>query len=1246
MVDKKTKNKDPKISVVMVTLDSNLAGVIAGAEARLQKVIPGLTFDVFAASDWSRHPARLEDCKAAIASADFILCSMLFIEDQIKAIHPALMARRDECDAIVGVLSATEIVKLTRLGKFDMEKPESGPMAMLKKLRGASNKSKSGEKQMKMLRRLPKILKYIPGTAQDVRSYFLAMQYWLAGSEDNISNLVAYLIDKYADGPRASLKGALTVEQPVEYPDLGVYHPRMAPFMSEDASTLPLARSKKPTVGLLILRSYLLSGDTAHYDGVINALEAKGLRVIPAFAGGLDARSAIEKFHMKDGKPIIDGLLSLTGFSLVGGPAYNDSEAAAKILGDLDVPYLAAQALEFQTLNEWGAGDRGLSPVEATIMVAIPELDGATNPTIYGGRTGVGICSGCDRHCDFQVAGDRSMHSCSERTDMLAARVAKMVTLKTSKSNDRKLAITLFNFPPNSGGVGTAANLAVYESLFNTLNRLKDEGYQLTVPESVDALKAMILEGNTQKYCSDANVAALVNRDVHVAREVRLAEIEQAWGPAPGRIQSDGRDIQIFGVDLGNVFIGIQPAFGYEGDPMRLLFEGGFAPTHAFAAFYRYLREDFGADAVLHFGTHGALEFMPGKQTGMSGDCWSDYLIGDLPNIYFYAANNPSEGTIAKRRSAATIVTYLTPSVTNAGLYSDLIDLKQTIERWRQTPPDEVEKRISLSEAIAGLAATMNIIDADLTILDDAGVERVRREVIDTETALIPHGLHVAGSQPSLEEQTETLRSIADASINEDAPRLPDEAIHDLVSGLSVQKIIKDHDLTEHAGTVQRLADTLEAMLGTAEMDGLIHALEGGFIAPVAGGDLLRNPEMLPTGRNIHGFDPYRLPSAFAVIDGTKQAELLLKRHCAEGESLPETVAMVLWGTDNLKSEGAQVAQALALVGAKPHFDGYGRLSGADLIPLEELGRPRIDVVATLSGIFRDLLPMQTHMLAKAFFAAASADEPVEQNFVRKHALAYMAEHDCNMETASLRVFSNADGAYGANVNQMIDAGCWDEEDDLADAYEKRKCFAYGVSGEPVAQGALLKSILKDVDMSYQNLESVELGITTIDHYFDTLGGIGRAVKRAKGKDAPVYISDQTRGDGVVRTLNEQVALETRTRTLNPKWYEGMLKHGYEGVRQIEANVTNTMGWSATTGQVDPWVYQKIGETFVLDDKMRRRLSELNPKSSARLANRLLEASDRNFWQPDSETLEALRRAGDELEDRVEGLPFQEGVAA
>jgi magnesium chelatase subunit H len=295
----------------------------------------------------------------------------------------------------------------------------------------------------------------------------------------------------------------------------------------------------------------------------------------------------------------------------------------------------------------------------------------------------------------------------------------------------------------------------------------------------------------------------------------------------------------------------------------------------------------------------------------------------------------------------------------------------------------------------------------------------------------------------------------------------------------------------------------------------------------------------------------------------------------------------------------------------------------------------------TLSGIFRDLLPLQTKLLAEAALRAAQADEPLEMNFIRAHALKYAEDMGVDLETAALRVFSNAEGAYGSNVNQLVDSSAFGDEDELADAYEARKSFAYGVNGKAAQNADLLQKALKDVDIAYQNLESVELGVTTVDHYFDTLGGISRAVKRAKGRDVAIYISDQTRGSGKIRSLADQVALETRSRSLNPKFYEALLSHGPEGVKQIEMHVTNTMGWSATTGQVEPWVYQRISETFVLDEDMRNRLAALNPVASSRMANRLLEASDRAYWQPDEATLAALQSAADYLEDQMEGIAAQ-----
>jgi magnesium chelatase subunit H len=1252
----------PGIRVALITMDSHLVSATERAKRRLVADMPGLQLTLHTAADWASKPEALQHCIDEIARADIIVVTMLFMEEHFLPILPALAARRAACDAMVCAMSAREVVKLTRMGRFDMDKPASGPLSLLKRLRGSKGPpSSGGAQQMKLLRRIPQLLRFVPGTAQDVRAYFLTLQYWLGGSEPNMFNMIRFLVDRYAAGPRQALRGSSPAAAPIDYPEIGCYHPRARPAIAENDAALPAGATSpavKGRVGLILLRSYLLAGNTAHYDGVIAALEVQGLQVVPVFAAGLDARPAIERFFIRDGRCNIDALVSLTGFSLVGGPAYNDAKAAEDILSKLDVPYVAAHPVEFQTIEQWGASERGLLPVESTIMVAIPELDGATVPMVYGGRAGApgSICQGCHKACTFADASSaQDMQICSERTAALAARVGKLVALRRAQRNERRVAIVLFNFPPNAGNTGTAAHLAVFESVYETLRAMQAEGYRVELPQDVDQLREAILQGNARKFGSDANVHARVPVADYVRREPWLKAIESQWGPAPGRQLSDGQSIHILGAQFGNVLVAVQPSMGYEGDPMRLLFERGFAPTHAFSAFYRYLREDFRAHAVLHFGTHGALEFMPGKQTGLSGGCWPERLLGDLPNFYLYASNNPSEGTIAKRRASATLISYLTPPVAKAGLYRGLLDLKASIERYRQSDATTSDaERADLEQLIRLQAAQLDLVKPaeDGAQAAPPSVDALRIAVQELEEAMIPHGLHVVGQAPDAQQRADLLAAMAESMEGSARPSITRRQIAALVQGVSAEDIwlessvgLNGTDREALKAALMSLENSNRLLSGNGELEGILHALDARYVRPAPGGDLLRTPDVLPGGRNLHGFDPFRIPSIFAVREGQRLARLLLDRHQHDHGALPESVAMVLWGTDNLKSEGSPLAQALALIGALPRFDSYGRLAGAVLRPLAELGRPRIDVVMTLSGIFRDLLPLQTRLLAEAAYLAASADEPSELNFVRKHALAYQREHGCDLETAALRVFGNAEGAYGSNVNHLIDNGRWSDEDELAELYSRRKGYAYGRNGRPAKQAALLNAVLGDVELTYQNLDSVELGVTTVDTYFDTLGGITRAVRRAKhGAAPPVYIGDQTYGEAKVRTLSEQVALETRTRMLNPKWYEGMLRHGYEGVRQIEVHITNTMGWSATTGQVQPWVYQQLTQTFVLDPVMRERLSRLNPAASAKVANRLLEASQRKYWKPDEQVLQALHHAADELEDRLEGI--YEGATA
>ncbi|MDQ8145303.1 MAG: cobaltochelatase subunit CobN [Gemmatimonadota bacterium] len=1193
------------VRVTILTLDAHFAEAFVGARRRLARELPGLTLTMHVAAEYADDAALVAAACADIAAADIIIAGQLFTEESAGPVKDAIAARRAHCDAVCAMLCVNEVVKSTRLGKYSMADEDRStsawsPMALLKKLRGERTEGRSaGERQLAALKRLPKLLRFIPGTAQDVRSWFLAMQYWLAGSEENLANLVRMLVNRYAAGPRATLRGALTVGEPVEYPEVGCYHPTLPGLgLTEDVRALPRA-GKAGRVGVLLGRSYLLAGNTAHYDAVIRALEGQGLSVVPAFASGLDARAAITRYFMSDagrgtGQPAatIDALVSLTGFSLVGGPAYNDADAAQAVLAALDVPYLSLQTLEFQSVAEWEQDPRGLNALQATLQVAIPEIDGAIGPLVYGGKG----TAGSD--------GVSPSEPIPGRIALLATRVAKLARLRRTPRGERKVGIVLFNFPPNAGNTGSAAYLAVFESLFNVLHALRREGYDVDVPASVDALRTAVTEGNATLLGAPANVHARVSAESHVARTPHLAELEAVWGPAPGRQLTDGRDLFVLGAQFGQVFVGVQPAFGWEGDPMRLLFQGNFAPTHAFAAFYQWMREDFGADVVLHFGTHGALEFMPGKQVGLTDACWPDRLIGDLPNVYLYASNNSSEGTLAKRRGGATLVTYLTPPIAQAGLYKDLAALKASLDSARAAGAEDPQ----LIGLVQEQAAALDLCAAAPRWVGEATTEiaAVRSRLLELEYALIPLGLHVVGEGMPEAARADTIRAIQ-ASMPE--PMTDDEAAQ------LDRLLAEDH-----------------------EIPGILRALDGRYLPPAPGGDLVRTPKVAPTGRNMYGFDPYKVPSAYALLDGRTRADALLSRHLADGHAYPETVAFVLWGTDNMKTEGAPIAQVLALMGAVPRFDAVGRLAGARLLPLETLGRPRIDVVCTLSGIFRDLLPLQVKLIAEAAWLAAQADEPEDRNFIRKHALAHQAALGCDLETAALRVFSNADGAYGSNVNLLVDTGQWESEDELAEQFVRRKSHAYGVRPGARPMPELMQRALGGADIAFQNLDSVELGATDIDQYVESLGGMNRVITRAKGCDVPVYLGDHTGKEGRVRTLGEQVALETRTRMLNPKWYEAQLAQGYEGARNIAGHVATTLGWSATAGQVPEWVYTDITTTFVLDPAMRDRLAQANANAAAGMAKRLMEAHDRGYWQPSEDVLAQLREASEELEDRLEGV--------
>ncbi len=564
-------------------------------------------------------------------------------------------------------------------------------------------------------------------------------------------------------------------------------------------------------------------------------------------------------------------------------------------------------------------------------------------------------------------------------------------------------------------------------------------------------------------------------------------------------------------------------------------------------------------------------------------------------------------------------------------------------------------------------------------------VARLYEQLLEIEERLIPTGLHVFGRAPEERSHADMLRMVASFTREElgaraltdliaEALRLGDyqsllktsfDNADSLRAREHVDAIVRDSIKVFLERGVDRAAEWLEqnakvsaqssrpmfALLENisrelktnVELDALSRALRGEYIEPGPGADIVQNPEILPTGRNTHAVNPYLVPSKIAFARAEHVVNRLLERHLAEHGRYPRAMALVLWGLDNIKTQGEGVAQALWLLGVRPVRDSLNRATDVEPIPLERLKRPRIDVVMTLSGIFRDLFGATMGLLDKAVRCVANLDEPPEQNFLRKNVLEQVREENCSLDEASMRLFSNAPGNYGTNVNFVVMDSEWERGETLGDLFVTRKCFAYGrdAAGRNLegreARFAMDRALAR-VEAAHQTIDSFEIGITDVDHYFEYLGGVAKAVeKRAQNRPA-IYLSDSLSRETKVRSLEETVRLETRAKTLNPKWYEGMLKHGFRGVAEIESHVANTFGWSATADAVDDWVYTEVAKTFVLDEEMLERLRSLNPHSVHSLVGRLLEAEARGFWKAEPEIIEELREIFSELEDRIEGV--------
>ncbi|MEI6692585.1 MAG: magnesium chelatase subunit H [Chlorobium sp.] len=1225
------------------------------------------------------------EAAAAIQEADCVFMSMINFKEQIDWFK--LQLDQSTNDKTVFVFeSMPEAMALTKVGGYSVGDGKAGMPDIVKKVAKMLVKGRDEDAlygYMKLMKIMRTILPLVPNKAKDFKNWLLVYSYWMQPTAENIANMFRLILREY-------FNEILTVGAIVDVPNMGLYHPD-APAYFKDVKSYKAWMKKRginidkgEAVGLLFFRKHLLQEKT-YIDNTIRVFEKRGIHLYPAFVMGVEGHVLVRDWLVKEN---IGLLVNMMGFGLVGGPAGSTkpgtaAEARHEIMTKLDVPYIVAQPLLTQGFESWH--ELGVSPMQITFTYAIPEMDGAICPIILG------------------ALQDGKIETVPERIERLAGLVSQWLRLRTTANRDKKVALIVYDYPPGLGKKASAALLDVPRTLLATLQRLKKEGYTVgQLPETSDALFHALDRATDHQIQQNQPDALKVSYETFkgLTSSRERERIEDRWQKFPGEIVPMGeQDVFVGGIKYGNIFIGVQPRIGMQGDPMRLLFDKENTPHHQYIAFYRWISREFQAHAMVHVGMHGSVEWMPGLQTGLTGDCWPDALLGEVPHFYIYPVNNPSESTIAKRRGLATMVSHVVPPLSRAGLYKELPALKELLvdvrERNLAGNFDGKGDGTGIEEAVMQKAELLNLTDDCPRPENEEFIDYVSRLYIyisELENRLISNSLHVFGEASPLESQiitiTETLKNREDAGKtlpyilmtssgknghynsyeeltamsrkgDEESIRLREwveNACRDFVQQVFFdRKNVASVFSSITGGTklpvaympfvdqlTQDGAKILYALRdNTGEMDSLMKVLNGRYISSGPGGDLVRDGiNVLPSGRNIHSIDPWRIPSEMAFKRGTLIADSIVKKHLEENDGkYPETIAQVLWGLDTIKTKGEAVAVVIRLLGGEPAYDAFGKISHYALVPLDRLGRPRIDVLMQLSPIFRDAFGLLMDQLDRLIKAAAVADEPADMNYIKKHVDEALAS-GVEFESATARQFTQSPGAYGTYVDDMIEDSAWDSENDLDDLFIRRNSSAYGGGRKGEKESEILQKLLGSVDRVVHQVDSTEFGISDIDHYFSTSGSLQLAARRrnTKGGDIKLNYVESFTSDIKVDDAEKSLRIEYRSKLLNPKWFEGMLKHGHSGAGEISNRVTYMLGWDAVTKSVDDWVYKKTAETYALDPEMRERLATLNPQAIKNIVGRMLEAHGRGMWKADQDMINELQEIYADLEDRLEGL--------
>ncbi|GAA0472749.1 cobaltochelatase subunit CobN [Streptomyces sp. NPDC046215] len=1061
----------------------------------------------------------------------------------------------------------------------------------------------------------------------------------------------------------------------------------------------PLERAAKPgatgpVVAVLYYRAHHMSGNTGFVDALCEAVEDAGGRPLPLFVASLRAPEPglIEALGTADA--VITTVLAAGGTKPATASAGGDDESwDAGALAALDVPILQALCLTGPR-SAWEENDEGLSPLDAATQVAVPEFDGRIITVPFSFK-------------EVDEDGLPSYVADPERAARVAGIAVRHARLRHIPPADKRLALVLSAYPTKHSRIGNAVGLDTPASAVALLRRLREEGYDFgnEADEPVPGLESgdgdeliyALIEagGHDQEWLTEEQLArnpvripaADYKRWYGKLPQDLRASVEEHWGPPPGemfldRSRNPEGDIVLAALRRGNLLILIQPPRGFGENPIAIYHDPDLPPSHHYLAAYRWIAASaddggFGADAMVHLGKHGNLEWLPGKNAGLSASCGPDAALGDLPLVYPFLVNDPGEGTQAKRRAHATLVDHLVPPMARAESYGDITRLEQLLDEYAAISAMDPAKLPAIRAQIWTLIQAAKL-DHDLGLEDrpdDDGFDdfllHVDGWLCEVKDAQIRDGLHVLGGAPTGEARVNLVLSILRArqiwggtaalpglrealGLDESAATrtTADEAearARALVQAMedanwdpaAVARVTEGQPegvaaILTFAATevVPRLAAT------TDEIDHAVHALAGGFVPAGPSGSPLRGlVNVLPTGRNFYSVDPKAVPSRLAWETGQALADSLLDRYRTDEGSWPESVGLSLWGTSAMRTAGDDIAEALALMGVRPLWDDASRrVNGLEPIPLAELGRPRIDVTLRISGFFRDAFPHVIGLLDDAVRLVAALEESPEDNYVRAHTQADLAGHG-DERRATTRIFGSRPGTYGAGLLQLIDSRDWRTDADLAEVYTVWGGYAYGRELDGCPAREEMETAYKRIAVAAKNTDTREHDIADSDDYFQYHGGMVATVKALKGRAPAAYIGDSTRPETIrTRTLVEETSRVFRARVVNPRWIEAMRRHGYKGAFELAATVDYLFGYDATTGVVPDWMYDKLAQTYVLDPENRAFLQEANPWALHGIAERLLEAEGRGMWaKPDAETLEALRQAFLETEGSLEG---------